>query len=104
MNVFRIVAVIALLTGPAYAQTLIQSFDSKTPQQKADEALREKSARESQKKTPETDTGSSVDAWGNVRGGDAAKSSAAKNATSRNSGAKTATSVKPRTKTGTDAN
>ena len=39
MKVFRIVAAIALLAGPAYAQTpqLIHSFDSKTPQQKADD-------------------------------------------------------------------
>jgi hypothetical protein len=103
MKVFRIVAVMALLTGPAYAQTLIQSFDSKTPQQKADDALREKSARESQKTTPGADAKPSVDAWGNVRGGDAAKTSAPKSATSKSSGSKTATSAKPRTKTGTDA-
>ena len=100
MKVFRIVAVLALLTGPAYAQTtLIQSFDTKTPQQKADDALREKSARQSQQKTPEADAKPSVDAWGNVRGGDAAK-----NSTPKNAHAKTATSVKPRTKTGTEAN
>ena len=38
MRVFRIMAVIALLTGPAYAQTpeLIHSFGpEKTPQQKS---------------------------------------------------------------------
>ena len=99
MKVFRIVAVIALLTGPAYAQTLIRSFESKTPQQKADEALKEKYAKESQKKTPEAYTRTSGDAWGNVRSGDAAKSS-----TSKSSNSTTANSVKPRTKTGADAN
>ncbi len=118
MNVFRIVAVIALLTGPAYAQTLIQSFDSKTPQQKADDELREKFSKESSKKIPEADTKTSVDPWGNARSGDAAKTSTSKTSTSktstskisasktsnsRTSSSKTVTSVKPPTKTGTDA-
>jgi hypothetical protein len=100
MKVFRIVAVIALLTGPAYAQTpeLIHSFGpEKTPRQKADDELREKFSKESQapKKIPEANVKkSSVDPWGNVRSGDAAKTSASK----------TATSAKPRTKTGADAN
>jgi hypothetical protein len=102
MKVFRVVAVIALMTGPAYAQTLIQSFESKTPQQKADEELKEKNFKESSKKTPEadTDTRTSVDAWGNVRSGDAAKNSTSKSSTSKssaakNSNSKTATSAKP---------
>jgi hypothetical protein len=103
MKVFRIVAVIALLTGPAYAQTpeLIHSFGpEKTPRQKADDELREKFSKESQasKKIPEADVKkSSVDPWGNVRSGNAAKSSTSTNP-------KTATSAKPRTKTGADAN
>jgi hypothetical protein len=97
MRVFRIVAMLALLTAPAYAQTLIQSFDSKTPQQKADEELREKSAREAAKPAPEAAPPPSVDAWGNVRSTEAAKPPAHKKS------AKTAT-VKPQTKTGTDAN
>jgi hypothetical protein len=100
MKVFRVVAVIALMTGPAYAQTLIQSFESKTPQQKADEELKEKNFKESTKTTPEGDTRTSVDAWGNVRGGDAAKnstakSSASKSSASKNSNSRTATSAKP---------
>ena len=102
MKVFRLVAVIALLTGPAYAQTLIQSFDNRTPQQKADDELREKFSKESQspKKMPEADAKTpSVDPWGNVRSGNAAKSS-----TSKTTNPKTATSAKPRTKTGADAN
>jgi hypothetical protein len=98
MKVFRIVAVIALLTGPAYAQTpeLIHSFGpEKTPRQKADDELREKFSKESQAPKPEANVKkSSVDPWGNVRSGDAAKTSASK----------TATSAKPRTKTGADAN
>ena len=99
MKVFRIVAVIALLTGPAYAQTpeLIHSFGSeKTPQQKADDELREKFSKESQKKIPQADAKTSVDPWGNVRSGDA------KTSTSKTSNSKTTTSVKSRTKTGTN--
>ena len=112
MKVFRVVAVLALLTGPVCAQTLIQSFDQKTPQQKADEELREKFSKEqqSQKQIPEAAPKTSVDAWGNVRSGDAAKTAASNASTPKakasNPGAsnpKTATSAKPSNKTGTDA-
>jgi hypothetical protein len=125
MHVFRVVAVLALLTAPVCAQTLIQSFDQKTPQQKADEELREKFAKESQsqKQIPEAAPKTSVDAWGNVRSGDAAKTAASKTAASKTaaskaatpkasaskasnlkvSNSKTATSVKPSNKTGNDA-
>jgi hypothetical protein len=117
MQVFRTVAVLALLTGPVCAQTLIQSFDQKTPQQKADEELREKFSKEQQshQQVPEPAPKTSVDAWGNVRTGDAAKSAASKTAASKTaaakattpktsgSTAKTVTSVKPSNKTGTDA-
>jgi hypothetical protein len=81
---------------------LIESFEKKTPQQKADDELREKFSKESQstKKIPEADAKtSSVDPWGNVRSGNAAKSS-----TSKTANPKTATPAKPRTKTGADAN
>jgi hypothetical protein len=113
MKVFRVVAVLALLTGPVCAQTLIQSFDEKTPQQKADEELKEKFSKESQsqKQIPEAAPKASVDAWGNVRSGDAAKTAAASKASTPKastpkasaSKAKTAISVKPSNKTGTDA-
>jgi hypothetical protein len=114
VKAFRIAAVIALLTGPAYAQTpeLIHSFaPEKTPRQKADEELREKFSKESQspKKTPAADAKTSIDPWGNARSGDAAKTATAKTSGSKTSGSKTsssktANSVKPRTKAGTDAN
>ena len=98
MKVFRIVAIVALLSAPAHAQTLIQSFESKTPQQKADEALKEKSAREAAKQAPVADTRPSGDAWGTVRSTDGAKTPAPKKSS------KTATTAKPQAKTGTDAN
>jgi hypothetical protein len=117
MQVFRVAAILALLTGPVCAQTLIQSFDEKTPQQKADEELREKFSKEQQshQQVPEAAPKTSVDAWGNVRSGDAAKTAASKTAASKTaaakattpkasgSTAKTVTSVKPSSKTGADA-
>ena len=112
MKVFRIAAAVALLTGPAYAQAptlnLLQEFDSKTPQQKADEELKDKAYKESLKKIPDATPGkTSADPWGNVRSGDAGKTSAPKATTSKTSTSKsnptTAASVKPRNKTGTDA-
>jgi hypothetical protein len=101
MKVLGIAAVIALLTVPAYAQTLIQSFEEKTPQQKVDEELKEKFSKEKErpKILPEAAAKTSVDPWGNVRSGDAAKT---KTSTSKPSTSKTANSVRPRTKTGTD--
>ena len=117
MQVFRVAAILALLTGPVCAQTLIQSFDEKTPQQKADEELREKFSKEQQshQQVPEAAPKTSVDAWGNVRSGDAAKTAASKTAASKTaaakattpkasgSTAKTVTSVKPSSNTGADA-
>jgi hypothetical protein len=107
MKVFLIVAVIALLTGPAYAQTpeLIHSFGpEKTLRQKADDELRENLSKESGKKVPEAEVKTSIDPWGNVRSGDAAKTATAKTSGPKTSTSKTADSVKPRTKAGTDAN
>jgi hypothetical protein len=113
MKVFRIAAAIALLTGPAYAQqpalNLLQEFDTKTPQQKADEELRDKAYKESLRKIPDASPSkTSADPWGNVRSVDAGKTSASKATTSKTTTSKTsnpttAASVKPRNKTGTDA-
>jgi hypothetical protein len=89
MRVFRIAAVFALLTGPAYAQmatpnvNLIPELQSKTPEEKAAEEERDKAYRESLKKIP--DAKGSNDPWGNVRSTDAPK---------------TAAPAKPKTKTG----
>jgi hypothetical protein len=87
MRVFRLAAVVALLTGPAYAQgpnlNLIPELQSKTPEEKEADAVREKAYKESLKKIP--DAKMSSDPWGNVRSGDAPKAPAP---------------AKPRTKTG----
>jgi hypothetical protein len=103
MNAFRMVAVVVLLTGPAYAQNsvLIQNFNEKTPQQKADDELREKFSKESPKKLPESETRSpSADPWGTVRSGDAGKASISKTSASKTSNSKTVASAKPHPKTG----
>ena len=87
MRVFRLAAVIALLTGPAYAQVpklnLLGDGPSKTQDQKDAEAARDKAYKESLKKIP--DSKASVDPWGTVRSPEPAK---------------TATPAKPKTKTG----
>ncbi len=93
MRVFRIAAAIALLTGPAYAQmqtpniNLMPELQSKTPEEKEQEAAQQKAYKELLKKIP--DAKGSSDPWGNVRSTEAPKASAP---------------AKPRTKTGSTAN
>jgi hypothetical protein len=105
MRVFRLAAVLALLAGPAYAQmpalNLMQEGPGKSPEQKAADEAREKAYKESLRKIP--DAKPSSDPWGNVRSGDAAKTSASKASPAKASNPKTAASAKPKAKTGTDA-
>jgi hypothetical protein len=84
----------ALLTAPAFAQmatpniNLIPELQSKTPEEKEQEAAQQKAYKESLKKIPDAKTSS--DPWGNVRSVEAPKTSAP---------------AKPRTtKTGSTAN
>src|ERR1700733_1496357 len=69
MKVLRAAALVALLTGPAYAQmpniNLMPEVASKTPEQKEAEEARDKAYRESLKKIPDAKV--SADPWGNVR-------------------------------------
>src|SRR5471032_269712 len=57
MKIFRAAALIALLAGPAYAQSpninLMPELASKTPEQKEADAIKEKAYRESLKKIPD---------------------------------------------------
>jgi hypothetical protein len=93
MRVLRAAAVIALLTAPAYAQNatpninLLPELQSKSPEEKEAEAVRDKAYKESLKKIPDGKVSS--DPWGNVRSVDTPK---------------TSTVAKPRTKTGSTAN
>jgi len=93
MKVFRLAAVIVLLAGPAYAQmatpniNLIPELQSKTPEEKEAEAVRDKAYKESLRKIPDAKVSS--DPWGSVRGVETPKASVP---------------AKPRTKTGSTAN
>ena len=82
MKVLCAAAVIGLLAGPAYAQApnvnLIPELASKTPEEKAADAERDKAYKESLKKIP--DAKGSSDPWGTVRS-DPPKASAAKSRT-----------------------
>jgi len=84
-------AVIALLAGPAHAQmpnvNLIPEVAHKTPEEKEQDAVKDKAYRESLKKIPESKASS--DPWGTVRSADTPKA---------------ATPAKPKAKTGNSAN
>ena len=93
MRMLSAAAVIALLTGPAYAQmesphvNLLSDLPSKTPEEKEQEAAQQKAYKESLRKIP--DAKASSDPWGTVRSAEPTKSAAP---------------AKPRTKTGSTAN
>ena len=76
---------IALLAGLAYAQmstpnvNLIPELASKTPEEKEQDAIKEKAYRESLKKIP--DAKASNDPWGTVRSTDTPKAAPAKSKT-----------------------
>jgi len=78
MRILGAAALVALLVVPAYAQApnvnLIPELQSKTPEEKEAEAARDKAYKESLKKIPDAKVSS--DPWGNVRSGDAPKTSA----------------------------
>ena len=91
MRILGAAAVVTLLTGPVYAQTphvnLIPELQSKSPEEREAEAVRDKAYKESLMKIPESKAAS--DPWGNVRGADTSRATAP---------------AKPRTKTGSTAN
>jgi hypothetical protein len=91
MRILAAAAAIALLAMPAHAQTpninLIPELQSKSPEEKEAEAARDKAYKESLRKIPDAKVSS--DPWGNVRSGEAPKTSAP---------------AKPKTKTGSTAN
>ena len=73
------VVVVLLLTAPAYAQTpninLMPEFQSKTPEEKEQDAIKEKAYRDSLRKIP--DAKASSDPWGTVRSTDTPKAATA---------------------------
>ena len=78
MRMLSAAAVVMLLTAPAYAQmpniNMMPELQSKSPEQKEQEATRDKAYRESLKKIP--DAKASSDPWGTVRSNDAPKAAA----------------------------
>jgi hypothetical protein len=93
MKILRAAALIALLTGPAYAQTphinMMPDVKSKTPEEIQQDKINEQAYKDSLRKIP--DAKASSDPWGSVRGADAPKP-------------EKSTQTKPRTKTGSTAN
>jgi hypothetical protein len=91
MRILSAMAVAALLSGTAHAQmstpniNLIPEVVSKTPEEREQDAVRDKAYRESLKKIP--DAKASSDPWGTVRSPDAPK---------------TAAPAKPKTQTGSN--
>ena len=92
MKVFRIAAVFALLAGPAYAQmstpqvNLLSDLPSKTPEEKEQDAIKDKAYKDSLRKIPDAKVSS--DPWGTVRSETPPKAAAK------------AAPAKPKTKTG----
>ena len=84
-------AAVALVAGPAAAQmqtpniNLLSDLPSKTPEEREQDALKDKAYRESLKKIP--DAKATNDPWGTVRSTEAPK-----------------TPAKPKTKTGSTSN
>src|SRR5436305_12164 len=93
MRVFPVVAVVAMMAGPAHAQdsphvNLMPEVVHRSPEEKAADEERDKAYRESLRKIPDSKTSS--DPWGGVRS-DAPKTTVKSPA-------------KPKTKTGSSAN
>ena len=80
MRVLSAAAVVVCLTVPAFAQmqtpniNLMPEFQSKSPEEKEQEAIKDKAYKDSLKKIP--DAKGSSDPWGTVRSTDAPKAAA----------------------------
>jgi hypothetical protein len=78
MRMLSAAAVVVLLTVPAYAQTpnvnLIPELQSKSPEEKEQDAVKERAYKDSLRKIP--DAKASSDPWGAVRSTDAPKTAA----------------------------
>ena len=78
MRILSAAAVVVLLAAPAYAQTpninLIPELQSKTTEEKEQEAAKDKAYKESLRKIPDAKTSS--DPWGTVRSNETPKAAA----------------------------
>jgi len=93
MRMLSAAVAVVLMTAPAFAQTpnvnLIPELQSKSPEEKEQDAIKEKAYKDSLKKIPDA---KAADPWGTVRSETPAKAAA-----------KTAP-AKPKTKTGSSVN
>ncbi|NOJ39040.1 hypothetical protein [Bradyrhizobium australiense] len=80
MRILSAAAMVVLLTVPAYAQmstpniNLMPELQSKSPEEKEQDAIREKAYKDSLRKIPDAKTSS--DPWGTVRSTEAPKAAA----------------------------
>ena len=90
MRILSVATAMVLLMTPAFAQmpniNMMPEVPTKTPEEKEQDAVRDKAYKESLKKIP--DSKASSDPWGIVRNNDAPKAAAP---------------AKPKTKTGSSA-
>jgi len=90
MRILSVAAVLVLLTAPAFAQmpqmNMMPELATKTPEEKEQDAIRDKAYKESLRKIPDAKT--SADPWGTVRSNETPKAAAP---------------AKPKTKTGNSA-
>jgi hypothetical protein len=79
-GILSALAAMMLLAAPAYAQmpniNLMPEVQSKTPEEKEQDAIRDKAYKDSLRKIPDAKTSS--DPWGAVRSNDAPKTAAPK--------------------------
>ncbi|QHO75805.1 hypothetical protein ACH79_27535 [Bradyrhizobium sp. CCBAU 051011] len=78
MRMLSAAVVVVLLTTPAYAQTpninLMPEFQSKSPEEKEQDAIKDRAYKDSLRKIPDAKVSS--DPWGTVRSTDAPKAAA----------------------------
>lgn len=83
MRMLSAAVVMVLLTAPAYAQmpniNMMPDVRSKSPEEKEQDAIRDKAYKDSLKKIP--DAKASSDPWGTMRSSDAPKAAPAKQRT-----------------------
>ena len=83
MRMLSAAVVMVLLTAPAYAQmpniNMMPDIQSKSPEEKEQDAIRDKAYKDSLKKIP--DAKASSDPWGTMRSTDAPKAAPARQRT-----------------------
>ena len=99
MRMLSAAAVVILLTAPAYAQmpniNMMPELQSKSPEEKEQDAVRDKAYKDSLKKIPDAKTSS--DPWGTVRSNEAPKAAAAPAKPKAKTGSSTANGNNPAT-------